>query len=174
MQLAAALIARSSRVRVGIVAGNLILLVLWAVSRTVGLPFGSHAGTAEALGVLDVTAAVAQAAAVATVLMLPRRLHRRSGAAPALSLIAVASAVAVAGALLIPVAHGAEHHRGSTATHRHDPIPIATPRPPGVPDARSTHHSGETPPSATDALLTGGDGHHNDGAYSRDEPHAHP
>lgn len=120
VQLAAALLPRSPRVRVGIVAGNLALLLLWAVSRTVGLPFGAHAGTAEAFGVLDVTAAVAQAAAVATVLMRPRprRLHRRSGAAPALSLVAVASVVAVAGAFLAPVAaHGTGHDRGSTHVH---------------------------------------------------------
>jgi hypothetical protein len=117
VQLVAAFIPRSPRVRVGIVAGNLALLVLWAVSRTVGLPFGAHAGTAEALGVLDITAAVAQATTVAIVLMLPRRCRRRLGAASALCVVALAGAVAVAGALALPVPHGTDHHGGPTDVH---------------------------------------------------------
>lgn len=162
VQLAAALIPRSPRVRVGIVAGNLTLLVLWAISRTVGLPFGAHAGTAEAVGVLDVAAAVAEAAAIAAVLMLPRRLHRRSGAAPSLGLIAVATTVALAGALLIPASHATDDHRGSTATHSH-----------AKPHGGVNLHPGAAP-SDIDMPVTRGNRDDGDAVHAHDEARAHP
>ncbi len=56
LQLAwgAAIIARDSRtLYAGGAAGNAIVLVVWAVSRTIGLPFGPEAGTPEPVGLID-------------------------------------------------------------------------------------------------------------------------
>src|SRR5215216_5695045 len=44
-------------------AGNLSIVFLWAVTRTVGIPlFGPHAGEVESVGVVDLSATVAELA----------------------------------------------------------------------------------------------------------------
>jgi hypothetical protein len=46
-------------------AGNLMVLILWLVTRTTGIPlFGPHAGDVEAVGLLDLTCALAEAGLV--------------------------------------------------------------------------------------------------------------
>lgn len=45
-------------------AGNLAILALWAITRTVGIPFGPEAGEIEAVGVLDAIASVLEVALV--------------------------------------------------------------------------------------------------------------
>ena len=45
-------------------AGNLAILVLWAITRTVGIPLGPQAGTIEAVGALDAVATVFEVAIV--------------------------------------------------------------------------------------------------------------
>jgi manganese oxidase len=62
------------------VVGNLSIISLWAVTRTVGIPFvGPHAGEVEQVGVLDL-AATADELALVTVLLAPLlRSTRRPG-----------------------------------------------------------------------------------------------
>jgi hypothetical protein len=55
-------------------------IVLWAVSRTVGLPLGPEPGVPEALGMSDLACAVLEAAAVALALSLRSRASREDGA----------------------------------------------------------------------------------------------
>lgn len=69
--------------RLGI-AGNLAVIALWAVTRTVGIPvFGPHAGEVEAVGSVDVITKAAEVALVAMLVALCRSagLERRAPAA---------------------------------------------------------------------------------------------
>jgi hypothetical protein len=45
-------------------AGNLAIVALWAVTRTVGIPLGPEAGEIEAVGVLDAVAGILEVAIV--------------------------------------------------------------------------------------------------------------
>jgi hypothetical protein len=56
-------------------AGNLAMIGLWAVTRTVGVPFGPGAGEVESIGVLDI---VATACEVGVVVACAVALHRRN------------------------------------------------------------------------------------------------
>ena len=60
------------------IGGNLCIVVLYLVTRTVGIPFfGPHAGEAEGLGVVDLSATAAELALVAALLaVLMRGLPR--------------------------------------------------------------------------------------------------
>jgi hypothetical protein len=80
---------RSTNVLGAVVVGNLAALGAWALSRTVGLPFGLHDGEPEAAALLDVVCAGLEAAAV--VLALAALLADRHVARP----VAVAGAGAV-------------------------------------------------------------------------------
>jgi len=67
------------------IAGNAALLGLWAASRTVGLPVGSHAGVVEDVASIDAIAAGLQATAIALSVVLlwaPERV--KLGPVPAL------------------------------------------------------------------------------------------
>jgi hypothetical protein len=53
--------------------GNLAIIVLWAWTRTVGIPFfGPHAGEVEEIGAIDVVSKVAEALLIAVLAMLLR------------------------------------------------------------------------------------------------------
>ena len=55
------------------VIGNLAVITLYVVTRTVGIPFfGPHAGEVEAVGAIDLASVVAEAALVAALLLLLR------------------------------------------------------------------------------------------------------
>jgi hypothetical protein len=78
-QLAAAIaiLRRPAVAVVDCVAGTtLALMLLWALSRTVGFPFGGH-GEREAIGVVDSLCLAAQAVAVGA-LAVAARVHRRA------------------------------------------------------------------------------------------------
>jgi hypothetical protein len=51
-------------------AVSVVVAGVWAVSRTVGVPFGPGAGTAEAIGLSDVVATVYEIGAVAVAALL--------------------------------------------------------------------------------------------------------
>jgi len=55
---------------------NLAVLVLWAVTRTTGLPFGPEPGNAEAVGIPDLAACAAEAMTVLAVLYALARSKR--------------------------------------------------------------------------------------------------
>ena len=63
----------SRRVLLAGLAGNGSLLVLWAVTRTVGIPVGPAQGEVERVGALDLTASLAELAASLAFLLLLRR-----------------------------------------------------------------------------------------------------
>ena len=66
-QLVAAMsltMTRDRRVLLAIAAGNAVVIVMWALSRTVGLPIGPTPGIAESVSLPDVLATIAEAAIV--------------------------------------------------------------------------------------------------------------
>jgi hypothetical protein len=99
------------------------LVAAWAVSRTAGLPFGGHAGHAEAVTVVDGACVVLEVAAVAlAAAALARRplRSRRPAAAGALLALALATAAVVSPAARDHAAdsHG-DHATGDHATGDH-------------------------------------------------------
>src|SRR5215207_66576 len=61
------------------VVGNLAIVSLWAVTRTVGIPFvGPHAGEVESVGALDLLATMAELALVTVLLAALLRSARRT------------------------------------------------------------------------------------------------
>jgi hypothetical protein len=52
--------------------GSAAVALLWLITRTIGLPFGPHAGSPEAIGPLDVLATLDEQAIVAIVIVLVR------------------------------------------------------------------------------------------------------
>jgi hypothetical protein len=55
------------------VAGNLLFVGTWAYSRTIGLPYGAHAGTTEAIGQIDTLTVVMQGLLILTAAVLLAR-----------------------------------------------------------------------------------------------------
>lgn len=175
-QLATALVVArgwSAAIRLGIVAGNLGVLVLWAWSRTAGIPFGSHAGVPEAVGHLDLAAAGAQAVAVAAVVILPRTWTRHAILGPRVALVAVTAVVAVGGAGLVPSSHADHPHdayRSSSVT-ADAPTNIATG---GARDAADAAQV-EAPSSAGESSSAGEpEAGHRTSGHDHAGPHTHP
>ena len=99
-------------------AGNLVLIGLWGWSRTVGLPVGGHASSAEAVGGVDLVTVALEVAAVmvATALLVaPRslRLGAPVAAIGALAVLGVATAVVVS-------PESASHGHDGAGGHGHD------------------------------------------------------
>lgn len=80
LQLGWAALALARRTRglwvLGVV-GNLTLVALWMVTRTVGVPVGPGAGEVEAIGALDVMASVAELGVVVACAVLLSRAAQR-------------------------------------------------------------------------------------------------
>jgi hypothetical protein len=103
--------ASSRRVLLAGTGGSVALALVWAVSRTSGLPFGPEAGVAEPVGVADavcvalevlsaglaVIAATAWAPARLKAPSTPRRAAVLTGAVAALTLVASGAAIAAPG-----------------------------------------------------------------------------
>lgn len=82
---AAVLLALRSRMLTGFVAaGNGVIVVLWLMTRVVGIPLGPQAGEVERFQVLDVTASTAEVAVVVCCLLAMRRVARFVRSVPAL------------------------------------------------------------------------------------------
>ncbi|HYD08534.1 MAG TPA: hypothetical protein VEA78_00420 [Acidimicrobiales bacterium] len=103
---------------------NVALVAAWAVSRTAGLPFGSHAGDAEAMTIVDLTTVGLELAALlGAVTMLAVRPTGGRLLFPIVSVLAVATAsVAVASPDAREHGHGAgvDDHHGVAATPEHE------------------------------------------------------
>ena len=95
---------------------NALLVVVWLVSRTAGLPVGPEAGRPEAIGVADVVCVVLEVAAAAlAAAVLPlatrERAASRSGAATTERVgvvtcaVGVLALIAAGGALAVPESH---------------------------------------------------------------------
>jgi len=118
----------SRRVLLAGAGGSVALALVWAVSRTSGLPFGPGAGVAEPVGVADTVCvalevlsaglAVVAATAWAPIRLkgpsTPRRAAALTGAVAALTLVASGAAIAAPGH-----DHGAAEVAGASAGHSH-------------------------------------------------------
>lgn len=118
--LAVWLFARPSRPALAATLGvNLALLVAWAVSRTTGLPWGAHAGEAEAIGRVDLVTVAAEAGLVAITLALLARPHLAGRVrGPAAGLLTALPLLAVMTLTTAALASGeAAEHGGAGHTH---------------------------------------------------------
>src|SRR5262245_36631982 len=99
--------APSRRLLLAVAATSVVLIAVWLVSRTAGLPFGAHAGHAESVSVVDGVcvglAAVAALVAAAMLAGLASGLRRSGGVAVVGVLGAVAFTTA---AVASPAARG--------------------------------------------------------------------
>ena len=89
-------------------AGNTVAILLWLVTRTVGLPFGPQPGEAEALGWADAIATAFELVAALCCLVLLVRPFALSRRIPPLLLGAGTAALTVLA--LLAVTSGAHHH----------------------------------------------------------------
>ena len=179
IQLATALVVArgwSAALRLGVVVGNLTILALWVWSRTAGIPFGSHADVAEAVGLLDLAAAGAQVVAVAAIVMLPRTWTRHAILRPTIAVLAVAALVAVGGAGLVPSAHADHAHEADSSSSVTADAPATI-----APDAAGIVPAAdiapvETPSSPTKITAAGEPdaGQSHDSGHAHAEPHTHP
>ena len=102
-QLGAAMaltMTRDRRLLVGVAIGNALVIIVWALSRTVGLPIGPTPGIAESVSVPDVLASLAEAAIFTSSVALllsrsPRRMQRWLVALGATAVCAAALVLAV-------------------------------------------------------------------------------
>ena len=115
---ATAVVFRPDRLVVAIGAlGNAAIIVLWIVSRTVGLPLGPGAGSAEAVEVADVAATALEGVIVlATVWYLARASEPRRATRTFTLVVAVWAAVIVAFAL---AGHASAGHAPGSDQHEH-------------------------------------------------------
>jgi hypothetical protein len=97
------------------------VILIWLLSRTVGLPVGLHPGVAEPIGAMDATASLAELVAVLGSLVLASRMNpdssRLSGPALPSALIRVGFGLLVSGfaAAVVADASTGAHHFGSQA-----------------------------------------------------------
>jgi hypothetical protein len=68
----AAVVRPSRRLWLGLVVVSLATIALWAVTRTVGLPFGPEPGEAETAGPLDILASIAEVATAGAAVIVLR------------------------------------------------------------------------------------------------------
>jgi hypothetical protein len=112
--------ARRSRalLRATVVA-NLVFIATWIVSRTAGLPFGEHAGHAESVGFVDLTAVGMEAALiVASIALLARPALGGEMRLPTLGFAAVVPVGVLALATAAVASPGARNHAlGSHGDH---------------------------------------------------------
>ncbi len=79
----AVLLVRASAVVVaGSLAGNLALLALWLVTRTVGIPAGPAAGALESIGTRDLVASACELVSAVAAAVVVRRALRGEAAVP--------------------------------------------------------------------------------------------
>jgi hypothetical protein len=100
---------------------NVGLIVAWAVSRTVGLPWGAHAGIAEEVGRVDLLCVGAEAAlVVVSVALLIKPQLAISARGPVVAVIAALPLLAVFGLTTAALASGeVAAHGGPGHSHTH-------------------------------------------------------
>ena len=122
--LACALLIRPSRALVLAGVGlQVAVLGAWAVSRTVGLPFGPDAGVTEAVDLVDLWAAALEAAFVFVAAMTLGAPARPRAAWTPLGIGTTTGALLLAGGLTtaaIASPSAVDHHGGDDAAHAHD------------------------------------------------------
>lgn len=125
--LAVALFARPRRWIFAAGVLNVVVIVTWVVSRTVGIPFGANSGVAEDVGVPDLISTGLEALLVLGCGMLflraggGRILHLLRGPRWMVSAAALgAVGIAVASTIAITPRYASEHDHGGTAADGHD------------------------------------------------------
>ena len=172
------LLRPTRRTTAAIIAGNLLVLAIWALSRTTGLPIGGDLGTPEPVTMLDSLAAAAEMLIVAGGLAVvlrrsPAGVRQRGGWQPALALgVTWLVSGALATGLIAPHHHGHDHEARSgapaTAWVSGSPIPPAdqlSPAPaPVVSPASAVDASASHPHSQAcrDSHRCAPDHHHDD------------
>ena len=136
------------------ILANVVFIGAWIISRTVGLPFGDHPGTAETIGTIDtvtVTFQVLLVAMAAVALVHPRVLGDLP--APALAIGAGIPLAVLIAATLVVVSP-------TTATHSHGDEELETAAPAANLVAASTRCDAALNPVAywEEAKLAGTDG----------------
>jgi hypothetical protein len=120
LALAVALVARPSRATFALATLNILVIATWAISRTVGVPFGPNSGVAEDVGVPDLVATALEAVIVlgSLVLLWRSRAGRGIRVVPGSRLLASGAAIAcvivaaVSTAALTP-RYAGEHTHGT-------------------------------------------------------------
>lgn len=103
------------------IAGNLVLVATWALSRTAGIPFfGPHAWEPEPVGAMDLSAKVAELLLIAVLVTL---LGRESWGARVRSKVAVGLAAVL---LLLPLAVAPSGHVAGHAASDVPSVEVAT------------------------------------------------
>ena len=117
LALAVALVVRPARWMYGVTAASGVALIgAWAVSRTAGLPFGSHSGHAESVSIVDGVCVALEAVAVVAALSLLVGPGARLFRSRSLGLVgAVAAVVFATAAVASPSAR--DHASGSHGSH---------------------------------------------------------
>jgi hypothetical protein len=148
--------------------GQLGVVVLWAVTRTVGLPFGPSAGEAEAASPIDIICCGLEAVAATAALLLlvrgVRRVRWSRGATLAAIGVLVAAMAGATTASLIPSVGGSEHQHAdgelTTDGHTHPTAAVTGDIPAGWVAGCHTAHTGDIADighasgSCTDAPVT--------------------
>ena len=114
------LFARLSRLALVVTfVGNLGLIAAWGLSRTVGLPWGAHAGAAEEVGRVDLLGVGAEIALVVlSAALLLRPQLARAARGPLVGLLAAIPLLAVMGLTTAALASGeAAEHGGDDHAH---------------------------------------------------------
>ena len=167
------ILARPSRVWLQLtVLANLAFVAVWAVSRTAGLPFGSHAGTAEAVGTIDTVTLVFEVlliAMAAVALVHPKVLGDLPTAALAVGAgIPVAVLLAATLVVVSPTTTSHAHGEGeevAAAPAAADLIATSTRCDASLnpvaywEEAKLAGSDGVTPAAATSSTATASDGH---------------
>ena len=137
--LAVAVVVRPSRVvAVSTILVSVGCIVAWAVSRTVGLPFGAHADHAESVTIVDSVTVAMEAATIVLAAMLLSPSVRRFRSSTAAIAGVVAVLVLTSAIIATPeardhaaAAHGDHAHSGSDASasggagHAHNSSSVA-------------------------------------------------
>lgn len=148
----------STRTIHAVMAGNIAVLALWAISRTTGLPTGGELGIPEPLGLLDglVTAAelLVIAASLATMIRAPKLTGQRHNSwRPALTLVLAWIITGGAGLALADTGHHHESGHAHTTTapgdRNHHQPELSPPAPgpshenydPGQPTRQHAHNT---------------------------------
>src|SRR3954453_10866666 len=100
-----------------IAVANLVFIGAWAYSRTLGIPFGAHAGHPESAGFVDLTTVALEVTLVLTCVVLAVQTARRPGRGWLVTALVLGIAALTTAAIASPSARDhAAHSHGDAAT----------------------------------------------------------
>jgi hypothetical protein len=134
------------------VAGSALLIIVWAISRTAGLPYGPHPGEAEVIGTLDAVTVAAQLGVIGLLLHTGRRLRLPMTIAGSFAVIVIGLATLNVANVATP-AQATTHHEHPDASRDHMPANerAAEPEPANAhADSEREGEPGHSHPDATE------------------------